>query len=144
MKPTKIQSVDHTWIAFNESIPSTPASSAFNLKPAGFPINQTHPERKKVANQWIKFKPDKQIDSSWYNSDQPTKFPRRISTTKDDHIECLCIAAFSAYSTHDCDLAHKRIVLNIEKYAINIKSYRWLTIVMIEQQRKTKPFHSRA
>lgn len=63
MKPTKIQSVDHIWIAFNETMPSTPASSPFNLKPAGFPINQTHPERKNVANPWVKFKTDKQMVS---------------------------------------------------------------------------------
>lgn len=96
-------------------MPSTPANSAFNLKPAGFPINHTHPERKNEENPCIKFKTERQTDSARYSNAQPTKFPRRISTTKVDHIECLCIAAFSTYSTHDCDLAHKRMVLNMEK-----------------------------
>jgi len=114
-KPTKIQSVDHIWTAFKETMPSTPASSAFNLNPAGFPINHTHPERKNVENSCMKFKTERQIGSLWYKNVQPTKFPRRISTTKVDHIECLCIAAFSTYSTHDSDLEHKRTVLNMEK-----------------------------
>ncbi|KAJ1404159.1 methionine--tRNA ligase [Sesbania bispinosa] len=75
-------------------MPSTPAISAFNLKPAGFPINQTHPERKKCGKPMDRVKVTNKWILDYITEDRPTKFPRRISTTKVDHIECLCIASF--------------------------------------------------
>lgn len=43
--PMKIQRVDQICTVLSDIMPSTPASSVFNLKPAGTPINHTQPER---------------------------------------------------------------------------------------------------
>ena len=108
-KPTKTERVDHIWIALREIMPRTPASSVFNLKPAGTPINQTQPDRNNLfVISPVKFITHQQADSALYNSAKPIKFPNRRSRAKLDHMECLCNAAFSAYSTHDRDLTKKK------------------------------------
>lgn len=104
-KPTKIQRVDHIWIALREIMPRTPASSVFNLNPAGTPISQTQPDRSNLfVMSLAKFIIHEQADSALYNSAKPIKFPKRTSRAKLDQMECLCNVAFSAYSTHDRDL----------------------------------------
>lgn len=106
--PKKIQMVDQIWIAVKEIIPRTPANSVFNLKPAGTPINHTQPERNNsFVMSLANFRTHMQADSAWYSSAKPNKFPRSTSTAKLDHMECLCNAAFSAYSTLDSDLWNK-------------------------------------
>lgn len=104
-KPKKIQRVDQIWIAFREIMPRTPASSVFNLKPAGLPISHTHPVRNQsFVKSCAKFETHKKADSAVNHRGMPTRFPRRTSKTIFDHIECLWNAAFSANSTHDQSL----------------------------------------
>lgn len=111
-KPAKPQRVDHIWIALREIMPRTPANSMFNLKPAGTPINQTQPNRNNLfVMSLAKFVMHTQADSALYNSVKPTKFPKKTSRAKLDQMECLCNAAFSAYSTHDRDLTNQKLQL---------------------------------
>lgn len=79
----------------------------FNLKPAGTPINQTQPNRNNLfVMSLANFIIHMQADSALYNSAKPIKFPKRTSRAILDQMECLCNAAFSAYSTHDRDLTN--------------------------------------
>lgn len=60
-KPMNDHSVDQIWIVSRDTMPSTPASSVFNLNPAGFPISHTQPVRNKwLVTSSIKFETNRQ------------------------------------------------------------------------------------